>query len=102
MTAKDTTQIVLSVHRTEPSTRIVKQYGMRYPDGTVKWGTEDTGYGTVDFKALAHLDMNTRSAWDYRLKERAERANVNLHIYTDQHQPVTRQVVVAILEIEEV
>lgn len=101
MSNKDTTQVGLEIHRTEPSTTIVKQYGMRYPDGTVKWDDEDKdGYGNVNFKKLAYRDPNHRHSWDARLKERAIKANLELSYYTEQHQPVTRQVVVAILDIE--
>jgi hypothetical protein len=102
MSDKNTTQVALEIHRTESSTTIVKQYGMRYPDGTVKWGDEDRdGYGGVNFKRLAERDPNHEHSWNSRLKERAAKANLELSYYTEQHQPVTRQVVVAILDIEE-
>jgi hypothetical protein len=102
MSDNSTTRIGLEIHRTEPSTKIIKQYGMRYPDGTVKWGEEDSGYGNVDFKKLAFRDPSHRHSWEARLKERAAKANLDLSHYTEQHQPITRQVVVAILDIEEV
>lgn len=101
MSDTSTTQLGLEIHRTEPSTTIIKQYGMRYPDGSVKWGEEDSGYGNVNFKKLALRDQNHRYSWDARLKERAAKANLDLDTYTAQHQPVFRQVVVAILDIEE-
>lgn len=78
------------------------QYGMRHPDGSVKWETlsasaigHHDGIKITDIVAGAY---RADSIWARELKARAEKANVNLYDYSNQHKIVTRTVVLAVAE----
>jgi hypothetical protein len=100
-----TTEMTLAVNDEGASHHIVKQYGMRYPDGTVKWDKDrgDLGFDGYDmwFQHIAENTSSSRSHWEDRLRPRAAKTNVDPEQYALGHTALTRQVIVVITETEE-
>lgn len=97
-----TTEIKLDVDTIEPSTTLVPQVGMRYPDGSIRWGTDGRVGVGVSFPRLAANIGSEIRIWESDLADRAKSASVDLETYKAQHRLVKRTVVVAILEVEDV
>ena len=77
------------------------QFGMRYPDGTIKWGYDHEAYGGSTF--FEGLDEGERAgAWRKRLERRAAAASIQFSEYLEGHQLIKRTVIVAVTGFEEV
>lgn len=96
-----TTNITLAVKDRGTDTSILKQYGMRYPDGTVRWG-EDKIHPqdySMGFDSIAK-NAEVLEHWHDRLRKRAAAAQIDPEDYVDSHIPLTRTVIVVITEAE--
>lgn len=106
MSKDKTTALTLDVNDEGASHHIVKQHGMRYPDGTVRWDKDrgDLGFDGYDmwFQNIAEDANNSRSHWKDRLRQRAAKAKVDPEQYALGHTALTRNVIVVITEAEEV
>lgn len=81
-------------------TEIYTQFGMRYPDGTIKWGYEHESYdGTLRFENLS--TEATAQTWRSRLERRAAAANIQISEYMEGHELLQRTVVVAVTKAED-
>lgn len=78
--------------------------GMRYPDGTILWGSDPKG--TVNRNPLAFHHLRERAAtrldWADTLKLRAAEAKVDPDEYAAGHQLVERKIIVSVGSITEV
>jgi hypothetical protein len=100
--SKSTTDLTIAVQDYGTDTHIAKQYGMRYPDGTIRWVADKihaSDYG-LDFKSIALGVDNADKHWKDRLKKRAAMAQIDPAEYADNHLPLTRTVIVVITEAE--
>lgn len=100
--SKSTTDLTIAVQDYGTDTHIVKQYGMRYPDGTVRWGQDKilaSDYG-LDFRDIDRQQNNAHEHWRQRLQSRAKTAQIDPIEYATSHQPLTRTVIVVITEAE--
>lgn len=73
----------------------VEQFGMRYPDGTIKWVVDEEMQRTVSFKGLSEGDPTFSYRWEQALKSRATQAKMDVAQYAAAHQPVKRNIIVA-------
>lgn len=91
------------------------QYGMKFPDGTIRWGMLDPNIGdyhAVAFKdiAAAERGISVGSAgasysvqnWATYLKKQATAANISVEDYAEMHTLVKRTLVLAATAAEEV
>lgn len=101
-TNTSTTNVTIAVDDHGTDTTVLTQYGMRYPDGTVKWGNDGSSIGAIDFGQLRAGHDDPVSAWGRRLRERATVASLDVKTYADQHQLLKRTIVVAVTAPEEV
>lgn len=97
-----TTPLTIKVPDYKPDTSMVTQYGMRYPDGTVKWTDDGASHNSVNFERLHNGNGSTAMQWADRLGNRARNANVDVEEYVAQHQPLKRTVIVVTTVSEEV
>jgi hypothetical protein len=102
MSTDTSTDMTLKVHDYQPATDVITQYGMRYPDGTIKWGQSDSSLNPVVFKHLQQGATNAVRRWEESLAKRAKDASLDLEEYSGQHMLVKRTVVVAVTVNEEV
>lgn len=99
---ESTTDFNVAIKDHGTTTEMMTQYGMRYPDGTVKWGTETESGQTVQFAWIENPGNNHTFVWNGWLADRAKKARVDEKEYRAQHQRLKRTVIVAITEAEEV
>lgn len=99
---KNTTQAVkVSVPNYGTLTTALPQFGMRYPDGTIRWVDDPNCYG-ITFKDLADDNYMAVEKWQDTVHRRAIEAKVNHTEYAAGHQLIKRTVIVAVTEFEEV
>jgi hypothetical protein len=96
----------LSIPTYQQHTIVEAQYGMRFPDGTIRWTLIDNGAKSTNiyFHELVDPKPNsyTPGNWEKHLIRKAEAASVDLAEYTAQHQLVKRTIVIAVTKTEEV
>ena len=86
----------------EPLTKTFTQYGMRYPDGRVRWVKDHPiGSTPVDFQQLSERHPQTLAIWDAHLQQRAAAANIQLSEYREGHELIKRTIIVAVTDAEE-
>lgn len=73
-------------------------YGMRYPDGTVRWVNDQQ----VSFERLAEGDPAHSDRWENHMRSRAHNASINFPEYKAGHQLIKRTITVAVTAPEEV
>ena len=105
--SNENNQFTIEIPEDEAYVKSHEQYGMTYPDGSVKWSQEE-GYSptggkvTTHFHLLAEMNSNgdyARQMWIQVLRTRAEKANLPVPEYRDQHQLVKRTIVIAVTEL---
>lgn len=88
-----------------PSQHVATQYGMRYPNGAVRW-TKTVVHGgqTIVFGGLREECQRYHDVeyWNRDLKVRAADAMVDEGEYRAAHQLIKRTVIVVTTEAEEV
>lgn len=75
----------------------VPQFGMRYPDGSVKWGSAVVSTVDLPFSKLADgdtYDWSTADKWDKHLDSCAGYAKLDVDAYKAGHQLIRRTVIV--------
>jgi hypothetical protein len=96
----------LSIPTYTQHTIVEAQYGMRFPDGTIKWTLIDNGAKSTNIYFHDLVDPSPHSYsppnWEKYLQRKAEAASVDLHDYTAQHQLIKRTIVIAVTTAEEV
>jgi hypothetical protein len=102
MSHDTTTEMLFKVHDYNPDTTVITQYGMRYPDGSVKWGQDGSTLNPLYFKSIHDGHASQTRIWKEALAKRATDANVELEAYTAGHTIIKRTVIVAITGSEDV
>lgn len=97
--AESMMKLEVDVPKDASGTVTVVQYGMRYPDGTHKWGSDGDNQGNVWFKSLSEGKLLQH--WESLLKRRATAARLDPVEYASNHIPVKRTIIVAAGEPEE-
>ena len=82
----------------DPLVHSEHEYGMRYPDGTVRWGRDSANLG---FRSIATNDT-TREHYNNALRQRANQARVDPEAYIAGHQPIRRTITLAVTEPEDI
>ena len=102
MKKDSTTNVTLAVKDYGNDTSILKQYGMRYPDGTVRWGADNINPQdySMSFESVAKNTSKALEHWHDRLRKRAATAQVDPEDYVDNHIPLIRTVIIVITEAE--
>ena len=81
------------------------QYGMRYPDGTIRWDKDGDGIEfwrlTSDNESSAERDRYVNK-WAETLERRANNARIDVETYTNGHTLIKRFIMVAVTIFEEV
>lgn len=102
MTENTTTDLLVKVPDYDVTTQTFQQFGMRYPDGTIKWVSAATpNYEHVDFKKLSDGDATHAARWNTAVQQRAEKAMISHIEYAAGHQLVKRTAIVAVTEVQE-
>lgn len=82
------------------ATEIVNQYGMRYPDGKIRW-TSDGQFG-YSFQQIAEGNDTALRGWEGFLTKAARQANIDPQGYIESHVPVKRTVILVTTAPEEI
>lgn len=82
--------------------KVVTQFGMRYPDGTIKWDSDALydGAPLVQFRLLAEEAHTACTRWDDLLNSRSQKALVDRAEYEAGHQLIKRSIMWAVTEAE--
>lgn len=102
MSNDTTTEMLFKVHDYKQDTTVITQYGMRYPDGKIKWGQEGSTLNPLYFKSIHDGHSQQVRVWNEALEKRAKEASVELESYAAGHRILKRTVIVAITGSEEV
>lgn len=84
-----------------PKIETLHQYGMTYPDGTIRWD-HDPGGRTVNFRKLAAGSTTEDEDWGKLLEARAKAAAIPLADYEQAHQMIRRTITIAVTVPEDV
>lgn len=101
MSENTTTDLTIKVPDDGVTTKTFQQFGMRYPDGTIKW-VSDPDVRSFSFKGLADGDKWDIEKWQDALRRRANEAKINHIEYAAGHQLIKRTAILAVTEHEEV
>lgn len=89
-------------------THIQTQYGCRYPDGRVEWGSwtdyGNTPWGFASMIVESSAPYNTKAVerWKSTLARRAEAAKINEVDYVEEHRFIKRTVILVTTKAEDV
>lgn len=100
-----TTNTIIAIEDDEPMTRIETQYGMQFPDGSFNWESKFTvsHSANVHWGKLAKGGNSTdRRNWEQYLQDKAQQAKINAQDYIAGHTLVSRTIVVAVTESQNV
>lgn len=92
--------ITIRIANEDPRVDVHHEYGMRYPDGTIKWRGDTDNYSTL-FGALAEGNAHQAEQWRKTLESRANAAKIDLHAYTAAHQLIRRSITIAVTAPED-
>lgn len=102
MQMNPTATVKIQLPDKETLTKTFTQYGMRYPDGEVRWVKDHpVGSTPVDFELLHERHPSSLHVWDAHLQQRAAAANINLSEYREGHEALKRTVIVVVTDAEE-
>lgn len=93
--------VTLNIENEEPKVSSYQQYGMRYPDGSVRWDHDGANY-PVQFKQLQAGDTHTAVNWRKSLESRAATARIEMEAFAAGHQPIRRTITLAVTEPEDI
>lgn len=100
---ESSSEMLLRIDDYKPSTEVITQHGMIYPDGTVRWGQDvKATLNPVVFRHLHEGNAKAVRLWEEALVRKASDASLDLEDYRGQFTPVKRTVIVAVTNTEEV
>ena len=93
--------IAVTLDNDVPETSTVTQFGMLYPDGSVKWAYDHDAY-SIGFEDIANGRISILEDWNKRLDRRAREAMIDPETYADGHTLLRRSIIVVTTKAEEV
>lgn len=93
--------VTITIENEDPRVEVLQEYGMRYPDGSVKW-SGDTANFSVSFRGLAEGNRHQAEQWSKTLESRAAASKIDLASYTAAHQLIKRSIIAAVTAPEDV
>lgn len=90
-----TSRIQFSVDTQHAEHKSTPQFGMRYPDGSILWDSDearDAATPAIYFKEVHERKNSAARDWIRLLESRARKANIDPSWYAEQHQLVARDV----------
>ena len=100
-TTKSPGTIAVTLDNDVPETSTATQFGMRYPDGSVKWTHDHDAY-SIWFEEIANGRSSALEDWNKRLDRRAQEAMIDPESYADGHTLLKRSIIVVTTKAEEV
>lgn len=77
------------------------QYGMRFPDGSVRWNSVAADGTTVMVRDIVLHDGGPRLRWKKWLEKQAKAAKVPVYDYANGHCVVRRKLILAVSAMED-